>query len=214
MRNSFISQGILTKFSHFFLSSSALAHIISVLWFKHFWRNYGPLLFFFKYSKIHFCVQLLHFLRDFGQTFTEALSSIALVHISVFCESNIFDRIMALCFFLNIAKYTSVHNFSYISQGILTRLSQKLCHHMSWCILSVFWNSNIFDGIMPFVFIIKNHTKLFLLKIAYNMHQVTWWHYAPHWNINLEILVFIALRHLFFHIRPKKCLRYMDFKVL
>ena len=36
---------------------------------------------FYKYSKIHFCAQLLHFSKDFDQTFTTALSSSYLVHI-------------------------------------------------------------------------------------------------------------------------------------
>ena len=53
--------------------------------------------------------------------------------------------------FLNIAEYTSVHD-SYISQGILTRLSQKLCHQVPWRILSVFCDSNIFGGIMALWF--------------------------------------------------------------
>ena len=45
-----------------------------------------------------FCAQLLHFSRDFNQTFTEALSSSALAHIvSVLRFKYFFGRIMALC---------------------------------------------------------------------------------------------------------------------
>ena len=41
---------------------------------------------------------------------------------------------------------SSVHNF-YISQGILTKFLQKLCHQVPWGILLVFGNS-IFGGII------------------------------------------------------------------
>jgi hypothetical protein len=83
------------------------------------------------------CATPLHFSTDFDQTFTEALSSSALAHIFGFCDWIIFDLIMALYFFVGFFPYTeykentsSVRNFSYISQGILFKLLQKLFRQM------------------------------------------------------------------------------------
>ena len=39
--------------------------------------------------------------------------------------------------------------------SILIRHSQKLCHHVSWCILIVVFSSNIFDGIMAHWFFLN-----------------------------------------------------------
>ena len=48
---------------------------------------------------------------------------------------------------------SSVPNSSYISPGILTKLSQKICHQVPWhSHISVFCDSNIFDGIMALCF--------------------------------------------------------------
>ena len=52
-------------------------------------------------------------------------------------------------------------------QSILTRLSQKLCYHVSWCILSLFCDSNIFDRIMALCFcFFKYSPQLFQLQNA------------------------------------------------
>ena len=103
-------------------SWSAPAHIVGVLWFGHFWQNYGP---FF-----HICNSSVRNSFYTSQGISTKLSQnychqVPWRILSGFCDLIIFDRIMGLCFFphnvIYIEKYSSVCN-SYISQGISTKL--------------------------------------------------------------------------------------------
>ena len=120
VHNSYISQGIFIKLSQK-VCNQVPWHILSVFCDSYIFARITALLLIYP-REIHFCAQpFIHFIRDFGQTFSDVLSSsyCVLAHI----VANIFGKIMALCFILK-----QKNTVLYISQGIWVKFSQKFCH--------------------------------------------------------------------------------------
>ena len=78
------------------LSSSAAAHIVSILRFHYLSRSYCPL---FKFTLLRFYAQLLlQFLWDFYETFTEWWSPNAAAHIVRILRFHFLSRSYCSCF--------------------------------------------------------------------------------------------------------------------